>query len=69
MFNFGVIQHTTDTPHDGCVEVMFAQTRAWIEQSHAFDVLGRYETRLSRQLLKYTEEFERIQKDRIARAR
>ncbi len=69
MFNFGLIQHTSDTSHDDRVEVMVGQTRAWIEQSHAFDVLGRYETRLSRQLLKYTEEFERIQKDRIARER
>jgi hypothetical protein len=69
MFNFGLIQHTTDTDHDDRVEAMVAQTRAWIEQSHAFDVLGRYETRLSRQLLKYTGEFERIQKDRIARER
>jgi hypothetical protein len=69
MFNFGLIRNTTDTPHDDRVEVMVAQTRAWIEQSHAFDVLGRYETRLSRQLLKYTEEFERIQKERIARER
>jgi hypothetical protein len=48
---------------------MVAQTRAWIEQCHPFDVLGRYETRLSRQLLRYTQEFERIQKDRIARER
>jgi hypothetical protein len=36
MFNFGLIQHTTDTDHDDRVEVMVAQTRAWIEQSHAF---------------------------------
>src|SRR5277367_1177431 len=69
MFNFGLIQHTTDTDHDDRAEVMAAQTRAWIEQSHAFDVLGRYETRLSRQLLKFILEFERIQKDRIARER
>ena len=66
MFNFGLIQHTTDTPHDDRIEVMVAQTRAWIEQSHAFDVLGRYETQLSRQLFKYIEEFNRVQKDRIA---
>ena len=46
---------------------MVAQTRALIEQANAFDVLGRYETRLSRQLLKYIEEFKRTQKDRIAR--
>ena len=67
MFNFGLIQHTTDTDHDDRVEVMVAQTRSWFEQAHAFDVLGRYETRLSRQLHKYTEELERIQKERIAR--
>jgi hypothetical protein len=67
MLNFGLIQYTTDTDHDDRVEVMVAQTRALIEQANAFDVLGRYETRLSRQLLKYIEEFKRTQKDRIAR--
>ncbi len=69
MFNFGLIQHTTDTDHDDRVEVMVAQTRSWFEQAHAFDVLGRYETRLSRQLHRFTQEFERIQKERIARER
>jgi hypothetical protein len=67
MINFGLIQHTTDTDHDDRVEVMVAQTRSWFEQAHAFDVLGRHETRLSRQLHKYTEELGRIQKERIAR--
>ena len=67
MFNFGLIQHTTDTDHDDRVEVMVAQIRSWIEQTHAFDVLGRYESRLSRQLLKYIEELKHIQKERIAR--
>ncbi len=64
-----MLQHTTDTPPDDRVEVMVGQTRAWIEQSRASDILGRYETRLSRQLLKYTEGFEHIQKERIARER
>jgi hypothetical protein len=54
MFNFALIQHTMDTPHDDRVEAMVAQTRAWIEQSHAFE------------LVKYIEEFKRVQKDRIA---
>jgi hypothetical protein len=58
-----------DTPHDDRVEAMVAQTRSWAEQARAFDLLGRYENRLSRQLHKYTQEFERIQKDRIARER
>src|SRR5277367_5787114 len=66
MLNFGLIRYTTDTDHDDRVEVMIAQTRALIEQTNAFDVLGRYETRLSRQLLKYIEELKRTQKDRIA---
>ena len=66
MFNFGLIQHTTDTDHDDRVEVMVAQTRSWFQQAHAFDILGRYETRLSRQLHKFTQEFERIQKERIS---
>jgi hypothetical protein len=43
---------------------MAAQTRAWIERAHSFDLLGRYETRLSRQLLKYQQEFERLQAER-----
>jgi hypothetical protein len=69
MFNFGLIQHTTSTDHDDRVEVMVAQTRSWFEQAHAFDILGRYETRLSRQLHKFTQELERIQKERTARER
>ena len=40
---------------------MATQTRAWLERSHYLDTLGRYEARLSRQLLKYQEEFERLQ--------
>src|ERR1035438_8843111 len=47
----------TDTPHDDRIEVMAAQTRAWTERATTFDTLGRYESRLSRQLLKYQDEF------------
>ena len=66
MLNFGLIRYTTDTDHDDRIEAMITQTRALIEQTNAFDVLGRYETRLSRQLLKYIEEFKRTRNDRIA---
>jgi hypothetical protein len=66
MVNLGLIRNTTDTDHDDRVEAMIAQVRSWMEQSNAFDVLGRYESRLSRQLLRYIEEFKRTQKDRIA---
>jgi hypothetical protein len=69
MFSFGLTANETDCPHDDRVEVMAAQTRAWIERAGAFDTLGRYESRLSRQLLKYQEEFERLQAVRKERER
>jgi hypothetical protein len=51
MFNLDTMDHTTDTKHDDRVEVMVAQTRASKAGAHAFDHLGRYEARLSKQLL------------------
>jgi len=64
LFNFGLVQNELDTDHDDRLETMAAQTRAWTERAAAFDTLGRYEARLSRQLLKYQEEFERLQAER-----
>ena len=61
LFTFGITGSETDCPHDDRVEVMAAQTRAFTERAGLFDTLGRYESRLSRQLLKYQEEFERLQ--------
>ena len=61
MFSFALLGNETGTDHDDRIEVMAAQTRAWIERANSFDVLGRYESRLSRQLIKYQEEFERLQ--------
>src|SRR5580658_5576708 len=69
MFTFGLTGSETDCPHDDRVEVMAAQTRAWTERANYFDTLGRYESRLSRQLLKYQEEFERLQAVRKAQER
>src|ERR1700691_1952129 len=67
MFSFGLMRNETGTDHDDRIEVMAAQTRAWIERANSFDVLGRYESRLSRQLIKYQEEFERLQAERKKR--
>jgi hypothetical protein len=67
IFHFGTIDNSTATPHDDRIEVMIAQTRAWIERSGAFDVLGRYEARLARQVVKFTLEFERLQTGRERR--
>jgi hypothetical protein len=64
IFGFGTVAHSTATPHDDRVEVMIAQTRAWLERAGSFDILGRYEARLARQLLQYTRELERLQRAR-----
>ena len=61
LFNLGLTQNETDADQDDRIEVMAAQTRAWIEHANTFDTIGRYEARLSRQLLKYQQEFERLQ--------
>jgi len=61
IFQFGAFDHATSSPHDDRVEVMVAQTRAWLERGASFDTLGRYESRLARQVLKFTHELERLQ--------
>jgi hypothetical protein len=69
IFNFGLLDNTTETPHDDHLEVMIAQTRAWIERSGSFDVLGRSEGRLARHVLQFTLELDRLQSTRSQRER
>jgi hypothetical protein len=38
-----------------------AQTRAWIKQADSLEKLSRYEGRISRQMLQYIRELDRIQ--------
>ncbi|MDP9052892.1 MAG: hypothetical protein M3N93_01105 [Acidobacteriota bacterium] len=66
MLNFDMCQLERDAPDDERVESMYAQTLAWKEDAPAFDLLGRYEARLSKQLLQYQKEFERLQTIRKA---
>jgi hypothetical protein len=62
MFSFGIVENEHgDSDNEDRIEVMGAQSRAWIQHHHIFDTLGRYEARLQRQLLKYQQEFERLQ--------
>ncbi len=63
LFNFGLAANETDTAHDDRLEVMVVPKPApWMERAPPPSThLGRYEARLSRQLLKYQEEFERLQ--------
>jgi hypothetical protein len=65
MFAVGTIDNIReDIGHDDATETVVAQTRAWIKQADSFEKLGRHEGRLSRQLLKYTQEIDRVQTNR-----
>ncbi|HEX4137718.1 MAG TPA: hypothetical protein VHY84_24125 [Bryobacteraceae bacterium] len=62
MFSFGIVANEHGgSDNEDRIEVMGAQTRAWTQHGPLIDVMGRYEARLSRQLLKYQQEFERLQ--------
>ena len=65
MFAVGTIENIReDVGHDDATEAVIAQTRAWMKQSDSFEKLGRHEGRISRQLLKYTQEIDRVQTNR-----
>jgi len=65
MFAVGAIDNIReDVEHDDATESVIAQTRAWIKQADSFEKLSRHEGRISRQLLKYTQEIDRVQTNR-----
>jgi hypothetical protein len=66
IFNFELMANVTGadvagTDNEERLDIMQAQTRAWTGSSSSFDLLGRYEARLSRQALRYSLELERLQ--------
>src|ERR1700722_4499662 len=61
LFEFGLTQAETDCPQDDRIETMAAQTRGWIKHSGVYDTIGRYEHRLSTQLVMYQKEFQPLQ--------
>jgi hypothetical protein len=62
MFAAGTIDSIReDVKHDAATEAVIAQTRVWIKQADFFEKLSRHEGRISRQLLKYTQEIDRVQ--------
>jgi len=69
ILNFGLTQNESDAPHDDALETIAAQCRSWIENADSFEKLGRYEARISRQLLQYTAELERLQANHREQAR
>jgi hypothetical protein len=68
MLNFGLWENQAETQSDERLDVMKAQTLAWMERAKSFDLLGRYESRLAKQLLAFTRELERLQSNRKAEA-
>jgi hypothetical protein len=69
ILNFGLTQNESNAEHDDVIETIAAQCRSWIENADSFEKLGRYESRISRQMLQYTKELERLQDDRVERER
>ena len=67
ILNFGLTQNESNADHDDQMETITAQCRSWIENADSFEKLGRYESRISRQMLQYTKELERLQADRASR--
>jgi hypothetical protein len=64
ILNFSLTQNESDAAHDDELETIAAQCRAWVHNADSFEKLGRYEARISRQMLQYTAELERLQKAR-----
>ena len=61
MLNFDTTTNEPDFEEDEGIARMMGQARAWKKDAQSFEILGRYESRLSRQLLQYQKELERLQ--------
>ena len=66
MLNFDMGSNEPDWEEDEGVARMMGQARAWKQDSKSFEILGRYESRLSKQLLQYQNELERLKTVRKA---
>jgi hypothetical protein len=60
MLNFDMGPNEPALEEDEGIARMMGQARAWKQDAHAFEILGRYEARLSKQLLQYQLELERL---------
>jgi hypothetical protein len=68
MLNFDMGPEEPAFEEDEGIARMMGQAAAWKKDAKAFEILGRYEARLSRQLLQYQKELERLQTLRKAEA-
>jgi hypothetical protein len=69
MLNFDMGANEPDFEPDEGIARMMGQARAWKKEAQSFEILGRYESRLSRQLLQYQKELERLQTVRTLQSR
>ena len=68
MLNFDMGPEEPAFEEDEGIARMMGQAAAWKKDAHAFEILGRYEARLSKQLLQYQHELERLKTVRKAEA-
>ena len=66
LLNFDMGANEPDFEEDEGIARMMGQARAWKKDAQSFEILGRYEARLSKQLLQYQKELERLQAVRNA---
>jgi hypothetical protein len=65
ILNLSMLEHIrTEDGQSPELEIAIAQSKAWLEHAAELDRLSRYGARISRQLLQYTKELSRIQKER-----
>jgi hypothetical protein len=69
ILNLSMLENTrTENDQSSEFEAVIAQSKAWMERSSELDKLSRYEGRITRQLMQYTKELSRIQKERRVEA-
>jgi hypothetical protein len=69
LLNFDMGANEPDFEEDEGIARMMGQARAWKKDAQSFEILGRYEARLSKQLLQYQKELERLQNVRALQSR
>jgi hypothetical protein len=58
----------SEDAQDPLMEFAIAQSRAYLERANEIEKLSRYQSRISRQMIQYTKELSRLQKERRQQA-
>jgi hypothetical protein len=69
ILNLSTLEHIRpEDAQDPLMEFAIAQSRAYLERANDIDKLSRYQSRITRQLMQYSKELSRLQKERRAEA-